>query len=52
LEQIMIRSPSGLSRFPIAPAGERSPHVKPNGKAAPSTGAPKRPRPPKSKNRS
>jgi hypothetical protein len=47
----MIRSPSGLSRFPIAPEGERSPQVKPGGgKGAPSPGTPKRPRPPKSKN--
>ena len=49
----MIRSPSGLSRFPIAaPEGERSPQVKPGGgKGVPAPGAPKPPRPPRSKNR-
>jgi len=48
----MIRSPSGLSRFPIAAPEERSPQAKPGGgKGAPAAGAPKPPRPPRSKNR-
>jgi hypothetical protein len=48
----MIRSPSGLSRFPIAPAGERTPTAKPaGGKAAPSSGGAKAPPAPKNKNR-
>jgi hypothetical protein len=48
----MIRSPSGLSRFPIAPSGERNPTMKPaGGKAMPAAGGAKARRTPKTKNR-